>query len=134
MSAAKMAELHALVSASPWSEASFAQQLSQPDTILFEHAKAFALGRAILDEAELLQIATHPEHQRRGIGREVLTGFEQCARTRGCRRLFLEGATSNLAAISLYQSAGWQQDGRRKGYYRHANGQREDALLMSKNL
>ena len=134
MSAEKLATIHAFASNSPWSLESFTQQLAQAGTILIEREHAFALGRAILDEAELLQIATHPDHQRQGLGFSVLANFERSAKANGCSRAFLEVAQDNSAAITLYSRSGWHKDGLRKGYYRLANGQREDAILMSKNL
>ena len=70
-----MAELHVRVSNSPWSADSFAQQIEQPNALLAFNEHAFAIGRAILDEAELLQIATDPDHQRQGLGRQVLPHF-----------------------------------------------------------
>jgi ribosomal-protein-alanine N-acetyltransferase len=45
-------------------------------------------------------------------------------------RLFLDVAESNSAAIGLYARLGFTQMGRRKAYYAHADGSREDALLM----
>ena len=44
--------------------------------------------------------------------------------------MFLEVSTRNPAARGLYQQLGFQQVGRRKGYY--ADG--SDALVMSKSL
>ena len=129
-----MAELHARVSNSPWSADSFAQQIEQPNALLAFNEHAFAIGRAILDEAELLQIATDPDHQRQGMGRQVLIAFESAARAKGCARAFLEVAQSNAPAQALYATCGWQTDGRRKAYYTTPNGDREDALLLSKIL
>ncbi len=93
----------------------------------------FALGRVTLDEAELLTLAVHPDHQRRGLGRICLAAFESEALERGATRAFLEVAASNRAARTLYAKAGWAEDGKRPGYYPSATG-REDAILMSKAL
>jgi ribosomal-protein-alanine N-acetyltransferase len=129
-----LAHLHARASDSPWSVDSFASQLADKSTFLTIEPNAFALGRATLDEAELLQIATDPDHQRKGHGHRVLAAFEIQAKFVGCTRSFLEVAQSNAAAIALYTSCGWVQDGKRPNYYMLANGQREDALLLSKSL
>ena len=40
---------------------------------------------------------------------------------------------SNVSALALYQRAGFETIGRRKGYYPAAEG-REDALVMSLKL
>lgn len=129
-----MAALHARASASPWSVESFAKQISQTGSILATQTHAFALGRIIVDEVELLQIATDPDHQRNGLGRAVLSEFERLAHQRGCLRALLEVASLNSAAIALYTAAGWTVDGTRPNYYRLQDGRYDDAILMSKNL
>jgi ribosomal-protein-alanine N-acetyltransferase len=43
--------------------------------------------------------------------------------------MFLEVRPSNAKALALYRRAGFQQVGRRRGYYPGENG-REDALIM----
>ncbi len=93
----------------------------------------FALGRVVLDEAELLTIAIHPDHQKQGLGMSSLRAFEDEATKRGAQRAFLEVAETNTAARALYARAGWQETGRRKNYYATPSG-RIDAILMSKPL
>lgn len=93
----------------------------------------FALGRVVLDEAELLTLVTDPNHQRTGIGAYCLAAFEAEAAAKGAVQAYLEVAAPNQAARALYQKAGWQEDGRRPGYYAASTG-REDAILMSKAL
>ena len=134
MTPEELAALHLRASASPWSKESFASQLAQDGTLFTFEAHAFALGHAVLDEAELLQIATDIDHQRQGHAKRILSGFETQARENGCARAFLEVAQSNVAAIALYTAAGWILNGRRKGYYKYSDGAHEDALLMSKDL
>lgn len=134
MTPRQMAALHARASTSPWSVESFASQAEQPGALIASDEHAFALGRAILDEAELLQIATDPDHQRQGHAKQVLMAFEQAAKAKGCTRAFLEVAQSNDPAQALYTTCGWKTDGRRNGYYKRSDGGWEDALLMSKEL
>lgn len=130
----EIAALLAKASASPWSAQSVAATLAQDGCFVVGTKDCFALGRVVLDEAELLQIATNPDQQRRGLGTRVLAAFEDEARRRGCVRVFLEVAHCNEAAQALYTSSGWAVDGVRPNYYRQANGLREDAWLMSKTL
>ncbi|MEQ8896975.1 MAG: GNAT family N-acetyltransferase [Roseovarius sp.] len=136
MTPEEMAACHARAFAGqgrPWSAQEFADLLESNHVFSVGDACAFALGRAIADEAELLTIATDPAHRRKGLGRAALTAFEAVAATRGIMRLFLEVAAGNAPAISLYRSAGYRTAGRRKGYYQTREG-REDALLMEKLL
>ncbi|MEM9426809.1 MAG: GNAT family N-acetyltransferase [Pseudomonadota bacterium] len=93
----------------------------------------FALGRIVLDEAELLTLAVDPDHQREGIGRRCLGLFESEAALRGAAKAYLEVAETNQAAIALYHASGWVQNGRRKAYYKSTDA-RIDAILMSKTL
>jgi ribosomal-protein-alanine N-acetyltransferase len=90
----------------------------------------FALLSTVLDEAELLQIATRPGQRGKGLAEEVLKFIHEQLLRRGIVRNMLEVRSSNLAALSLYRRLGYQQDGLRKGYYPTDTG-REDAILMS---
>ena len=55
------------------------------------------------------------------------------AERQGAKEMFLEVRASNVAAIGIYECAGFNETGRRKGYY-PADGGREDAILMAKVL
>ncbi len=93
----------------------------------------FALGRVVLDEAELLTIAVAKHTRRQGLGRKCLTDFEAEAARLGARLAHLEVAATNEAALALYSKAGWQQTGMRRAYYKSPEG-RIDAILMQKTL
>lgn len=98
-----------------------------------EAVSAFALGRVILDEAELLTLAVDPPLRRTGLGRSCLIDFESAARAGGATRAFLEVAEDNAPARALYRAGGWTETGLRRAYYRTENG-RVDAVLMRKTL
>ncbi|MEM7753005.1 MAG: GNAT family N-acetyltransferase [Pseudomonadota bacterium] len=93
----------------------------------------FALGRVILDEAELLTLAVDPNHRRKGKGQHCLRLFESEATSLGARTAYLEVAETNAAAMALYHAGGWSQSGRRIAYYRTADAP-IDAILMAKTL
>lgn len=90
----------------------------------------FALARAILDEAELLLIATSPKCRRRGIGAALLRSILAEAHGRGVTRVHLEVRAGN-AAIGLYQAHGFAKNGERRDYYRGRTGQSFDAHSYS---
>jgi ribosomal-protein-alanine N-acetyltransferase len=94
----------------------------------------FLLGRVVLDEAELLTIAVHPDVQGQGIGGALVAGFLAQAAARGARRAFLEVAEDNAAARALYARAGFVAVGRRRGYFRAPDGRRIDAVVMARDL
>ena len=93
----------------------------------------FALGRIVLDEAELLLIGVRPAWCRRGVGNALLTHTLSRAAQSGARRLHLEMRSGN-AAIAMYQRAGFVQVGRRPAYYRGMNGAVFDALSLAVSL
>jgi ribosomal protein S18 acetylase RimI-like enzyme len=70
---------------------------------------------------------------RRGIGRQLLAGLELAARDRGCHRIDLLVMTDNIPAMRLYQSAGFEFEGR---LHRHlvVDGVYVDQFLMAKML
>lgn len=118
----------------PWSEAEFAAYLVDPLIVFCGNASGFALGRVIVDEAELLTIAVDPKQRGVGIGTRLLGDFLTESQNRGAKTCFLEVAASNSAAIALYKASGFEESGRRSGYYRQQNGPAVDALLFSKRL
>lgn len=131
-----LAALHAaaFADARPWSAREFADLLASPHVFLCTGSNGFALGRVIADEAELLTLAVHPAKRRCGLGEQLLTAFQDTARTRGATRAFLEVAEDNNAAIGLYSKVGYTLSGRRPGYYAKTDGSRVDACLMDKRL
>ncbi|WP_294611737.1 GNAT family N-acetyltransferase [uncultured Roseovarius sp.] len=117
-----------------WTAQEIADLLNSPLVFAVGDLHAFALGRAIADEAELLTLATDPDHRREGRARACLAAFETTAQARGARTAFLEVAADNAAARALYRGAGYQQIACRTGYYTHADRAAVDALILQKPL
>ena len=84
----------------------------------------------IEDEVQILDLAVDLKHRRQGHAMQLLTQLLRLAMARGARHAILEVRSSNKAAISAYEHAGFQQVYIRKGYY--CDG--EDALLFKKQL
>ncbi|MBB5514209.1 ribosomal-protein-alanine N-acetyltransferase [Rubricella aquisinus] len=118
----------------PWSATELADVAASPGAILIEEAQGFALGRVVMDEAELLTIAVAPEARRAGRGARLLTRFELAAQEAGATRVFLEVAARNAPAQALYLSHGYAPVGARRGYYRGQGGAQDDAVVMAKSL
>jgi len=136
MTADQMAALHALcfTTPRPWRADEFTDLLSATGCILVTRDEGFALGRAIAGEAELLTIAVHPDHRRKGIARDVLSEFLTKAAEQGAQNVFLEVAQPNHAAQALYQAAGFERIGQRKVYYKTPQGAHIDALILGITL
>lgn len=132
MTPALLARLHAasFTTPRPWTEAELAGFLADPLCDLIALDGGFALIRTIAGEAELLTIAVDPTLRRRGLGRTLLDAALVRAKAHGAEAIFLEVAADNVAAIALYEAAGFQRSGTRPGYYRQADGFRTDALTM----
>ncbi|KAI3428031.1 hypothetical protein D9Q98_006417 [Chlorella vulgaris] len=91
-----------------------------------EGTVGWAVGWAVPQEIHLMNVAVHPEHQRKGHARALLTAlFDQ---HRGdAESVLLEVRASNESALRLYCSLGFERVGLRRRYY--ADG--EDAVLMT---
>ncbi|WP_324239197.1 ribosomal protein S18-alanine N-acetyltransferase [Okeania sp.] len=82
---------------------------------------------AILEEAHITILGVHPKYQGLGFGQLLLYTLMRSAWERGLERATLEVAVSNTPALSLYHKFGFQDVGRRKGYYQKTG---EDALVL----
>lgn len=94
----------------------------------------FAMLRLLGDDVELMTIAVAPKFRGKGVGEALLRAcFEDLMMTAG-KRMVLEVAADNPAAIRLYRKLGFQKISERKGYYARANGEPATALVMARNL
>jgi ribosomal-protein-alanine N-acetyltransferase len=128
-----MASIHAaaFLPDEAWGTAIFAGHLSLPGTFGFVHeAGGVVLARATSDEADILTIAVVPEARRRGAARALLRAAIEAAGARGAMTLFLEVSAANEVARALYDSEGFAQVGKRRGYYEDGT----DALVLAKKL
>jgi ribosomal-protein-alanine N-acetyltransferase len=100
-----------------------------PDTLV-----GYCVMMTGVDEISLLNIAIDPIHQRQGWAKKMLLVMEDQALAKNFQKIFLEVRTSNTPAIGLYQRMNYQQVGIRKAYYPMHEGQRDDALVMMKEL
>ncbi|MCA9782031.1 MAG: ribosomal protein S18-alanine N-acetyltransferase [Calditrichaeota bacterium] len=105
--------LEALCFSDPWTPAALAAALGEHTGLALGlpggrfGLQAFALGRVVLDDAELHSIAVDPEERGQGLGRRLLRVFCEQARARGARHLFLEVRSENAVALGLYRSEGF---------------------------
>lgn len=121
----------------PWSRRIFEDSLKAYECwLMFEGDRQVGHGviNVIVEEAHLLNITVHPQHQGRGLGLRLLTHLMQRARERQALECFLEVRASNRAAYRLYEHYGFNEIGRRRDYYPAAAGGREDALVMACSL
>jgi RimJ/RimL family protein N-acetyltransferase len=72
-------------------------------------------------------------HRRRGIGRALMAAAEEWALENGITKIELHVFPHNEAAIALYQSLSYEQEGLRRRHYRRG-GELVDAILMAKQI
>ena len=131
-----IAEMEKMCFAVPWSREAFLYELSNPMArylVLREGGRvvAYAGYRYFLDEGEITNVAVHPGHRRKGLGRSVMEALLADAAGAGVTALTLEVRAHNLPAQALYRALGFEKIGVRKGYYPD-NG--EDAWLMRRSV
>jgi ribosomal-protein-alanine N-acetyltransferase len=86
------------------------------------------LGLWILfDQAQITTLGTTLTHRRQGIAKRLMEYGLRHAFQNGAERISLEVRVGNIAAITLYESFGFQRQGIRKDYYQDNH---EDAHLM----
>ena len=88
---------------------------------------AYVAFSVIAGEMEILNIAVHPIHRRKGFAKAMLADVLDICRKEHVEQGFLEVRRSNVGAIDLYEKFGFIQVGARKNYYPDNN---EDALLF----
>jgi [ribosomal protein S18]-alanine N-acetyltransferase len=137
--AARLAQLHGASFHRGWGEGEFEAMLSERNTLVHRlrigrRIVGFAVSRMAADEAEILSIAVAADHRGRGLSRDLLLTHLGHLAGRGIRTVFLEVEENNQPARRLYARAGFAVAGRRERYYREANGQQLNALLMRRDL
>jgi ribosomal-protein-alanine N-acetyltransferase len=121
----------------PWSRESFLFEIQANPyarNLVMRHGGrivAFACAWVVDDELKINNIAVLPGERRKGYGEAMLRHVLDYGRSSACTEATLEVRPSNRAARALYETHGFEQVGRRKGYYRDTH---EDAILMAAEL
>ena len=130
-----VAEIEQISFSDPWSVESLELMLGEQAMGLVAIEDGRVLGyvgmMCVLDEGQIINVATLPDARRRGIGRALMESVDRYAKERGIVFLSLEVRESNIAARSLYLSLGWQECGIRKNFYSHPT---ENACVMTKSI
>lgn len=125
---------------SPWTRSQFEQEIKNPLSNKFTAklihdetaiTAAYIIFWAVANEAHILNIAVHPEFQRRGIAKMFINFAIGRMKKQQVREVFLEVRRSNIPAQKLYEGFGFQKIGIRKGYYEN---NREDAIVMALSI
>ena len=94
----------------------------------------FAMLRLLGDDVELMTIAVEPKYRGKGVGAALMKAcFEDLLMTPS-KRMILEVAADNPAAIRLYEKLGFSKLSERHGYYARPDGRPATALVMARDL
>lgn len=132
----EVVRIEALSFYEPWSHACVQSSLNKDGCFVALDSAGAVVGYVIFsyifDEGELLRIAVHPLHKRKGIASLLIRQILNIAKARKIKHWFLEVRASNSPAIRLYEKFGFTVMGRRKSYYKGPHG-KEDAITMHLN-
>ena len=140
--AADIAKLHAQVFSPAWSEESITKLLEHPASTAFIAVHSgpprtpigFVLAQFVADEAEILSIGVAPDWQKKGVGRRLIDGLARALQRAEAKKVFLEVAADNDAALQLYSKAGFLGTGLRRGYYERPGSEPVDAVTLALRL
>ena len=132
----KAAALEEICFSSPWSKQSFADTVTKDCYQYYAvYVDSEYVGTAGLilgyDEADVSNVAVHPNWRGKGIASILMGHMIQKAQEQGLHSLLLEVREGNTSARRLYEKTGFVIDGVRKNYYQNPV---EDAVLMSRKL
>lgn len=130
------ARLEAICFSEPWTENVLRSGIKSDTGIFFAAEKngkllGYAGMHMILGECYVDNIAVFPEARGQGIGRALTRALIDHGRKHKGIFISLEVRPSNLPAVTLYRSLGFQEAGRRKNYYTRPT---EDGLIMTLNF
>lgn len=126
-------QLDALSNPYPWGESLIADALQMRKNWVVELGDAtqksivgWLTASIVIDQSELELIVIDSSVRRQGLARQLIMVWSKTVTQLNVSELLLEVRESNLGAISLYESLGFEQVGRRKNYYQIENkGQTE---------
>jgi len=130
---ARLAELEKICFSEPWSEKALLEETENPAAFFVaavDGSEVLGYGgmHTVLGESYIDNIAVFPEHRGRGVGRAVTMALVEKAKADGGVFITLEVRASNLPAITLYRSMGFESAGVRKRFYTEPE---EDAVIMT---
>ena len=137
--ASDIAALHGAAFRRGWSDAEVEGLIAERNVLAHVARRGrtvagFIMSRSAADEAEILSVAVGRSWRGRGLARALLTAQLRRLAGAGTRTVFLEVDENNAAALALYRRLGYVEVGRRKGYYRTADGKQSTALVLRLQL
>ena len=118
-----------------WTKSQWERELTDPKRICLgiielETKKLLGLCTAwlVIDELHITFIAVYPIHQRKGLGRFLLSDLIKRSKSLQTNIMLLEVKNNNEKAKAFYKSMGFKPVGYRSNFYKDGS----DALLLNK--
>lgn len=125
----------------PWPQEAFVEEVRKNDFSYPAVASTRALRARVVcgylvpwvvfEELHIQNVAVHPRHRGRGLGRWLVEEALALGTRRRCRVALLEVRESNTVARQLYASMGFREEGKRRRYYSQPQ---ENAIVYRKIL
>ncbi|MGB1270871.1 MAG: ribosomal protein S18-alanine N-acetyltransferase [Endozoicomonas sp.] len=140
MTVSDLEQIHRIEQSSaehPWKKSHFADSIKSGYFCCIAERRGKPVGHTVVmtvaNEASLLILTVDKQHQRQGIGRQLLRHLISTVQLKGCDTFLLEVRQSNARAFQLYLEEGFCEIEVRKKYYPMGNT-REDAIVMAMDL
>ena len=118
-----------------WTKSQWERELDDPNRICLgiidlETKKILGVCSAwlVIDELHITSLAVHPIHQRKGLGKFLLSDLIKRSRSLKTNHIHLEVKDTNQAAIAFYKSMGFKTVGSRSNFYKDGS----DAKILIK--
>ena len=130
----RIAELETICFNDPWPDAAIRSELENPLSYWLvavdgDQVVGYVGSQSVMGEADIMNVAVDPAYRRKGVAKNLLVSLERDLSAKEVHSLTLEVRASNAPAITLYDSLGFVQVGRRPSYYHKP---KEDALILRK--
>lgn len=120
-----------------WTKTGFLGMLRLPTTlgwVIGNPAISFIVCTRVLDEGEILTLATDPNHQRQGYAATLLTHAIHHMADLKVGQIFLDVSEHNTIARALYTRFNFQQIGTRPHYYENPRAIKDKAIILKLDI
>tara|TARA_B100001996_G_scaffold315437_1_gene258295 strand:+ start:112 stop:549 length:438 start_codon:yes stop_codon:yes gene_type:complete len=118
-----------------WTKSQWEKELTDPKRICIgvidietQQLLGLCSSWLVIDELHITCLAVHPIHQRKGLGKFLLSDLIKRSNALSINQIYLEVKYTNEPAKALYKSMGFKIVGNRPGFYKDGS----DAIILSR--